>query len=304
MPRWEEAHDGLVDAYRFNNSDTGRLYTQGFVESFTSKAPPPPSDVKGTIADPEMVGKIIPALLWNADPVYIEPEMQMLWEAATKSFSAEPLRETDLITRTGFVWLPSPFLMEDVNHKTTSMRAFAWHVTSDSGLIVFAFHRQGDIDDFDDGPPYPGMRITTGDIIVSHYMPWPFDTAPGVGDIDKDDPRNLQRPIQCLWRLLSQTITTKAGEMPSRAFRRRAERAKFPHRRVTVVTLRRPNQHEPSGEHTTVEWTHRWIVAGHWRNQPYPSLGISRQIWISPFVKGPDDLPLVMPKERVFQLVR
>ena len=45
-----------------------------------------------------------------------------------------------------------------------------------------------------------------------------------------------------------------------------------------------------------VNWTHRWLVDGFWRSQWFPSLGRHRQIWISPYVKGPEDLPLVIKK--------
>ena len=44
-----------------------------------------------------------------------------------------------------------------------------------------------------------------------------------------------------------------------------------------------------------VEWRHRWVVRGHWRNQPYPSLGagVTRKVWIAPYLKGPADLPVL-----------
>jgi hypothetical protein len=79
----------------------------------------------------------------------------------------------------------------------------------------------------------------------------------------------------------------------------------MPEKRVTVVRLRRTYEEKP-GEYEpgSVDWTHRWIVGGHWRNQWYQSEQIHRQIWISPYVKGPDELPLVINKARVFEFVR
>lgn len=52
-----------------------------------------------------------------------------------------------------------------------------------------------------------------------------------------------------------------------------------------------------------VEWTHRWIVGGHWRQQWLPSRGVHRPTWIAPYVKGPENLPLIV-KERIEALVR
>jgi hypothetical protein len=35
------------------------------------------------------------------------------------------------------------------------------------------------------------------------------------------------------------------------------------------------------------------VVRGHWRNQWYPSLNARRPLWIAPYLKGPDDAPLL-----------
>lgn len=74
---------------------------------------------------------------------------------------------------------------------------------------------------------------------------------------------------------------------------------------VKVIQLRRLEPVAASTEpaERTVEWTHRWIVSGHWRNQYLPSCGLQRQQWIDPHVKGPDDLPLVV-KPTVYNVAR
>jgi hypothetical protein len=73
---------------------------------------------------------------------------------------------------------------------------------------------------------------------------------------------------------------------------------------VVVVKLRREQgeRHEPTGEEGN--YSHRWIVGGHWRNQWYATESIHRQIWISPYVKGPEDRPLIVRPRRVFQWER
>lgn len=114
------------------------------------------------------------------------------------------------------------------------------------------------------------------------------------------------RSIQALFRLLQQTIAVHRTERPPRATRRRAARLDYPEKDVTVVYLRRPrdDSHPADREGKTVEWSHRWIVSGHWRNQWYASLGEHRQIWINPFVKGPEDQPLRIRERRAFSLQR
>lgn len=72
---------------------------------------------------------------------------------------------------------------------------------------------------------------------------------------------------------------------------------------MTVVRLRRPRS-APSDEERDVNWAHRWIVSGHWRNQWFPSLKTHRQVWIGSYVKGPEDKPLLLRRGRAFELVR
>ena len=70
---------------------------------------------------------------------------------------------------------------------------------------------------------------------------------------------------------------------------------------ITVITLRRPKG-TPSGEHRHVDWQQRWIVSAHWHTYHYADG--PRQLWIAPFVKGPDDKPLVVRGARVFRVAR
>jgi hypothetical protein len=72
---------------------------------------------------------------------------------------------------------------------------------------------------------------------------------------------------------------------------------------VKVVELRRLESQPRTpglGEH--VEWSCRWVVNGHWRNQPYKD---SRKlIFIMPFMKGPADRPLKVPTHTVYAVDR
>jgi hypothetical protein len=59
-----------------------------------------------------------------------------------------------------------------------------------------------------------------------------------------------------------------------------------------------------NGDGEGPDWQYRWITRGHWRNQWYPSLGEHRQIWIAPYVKGPEDKPFKAPDLRVWTFNR
>jgi hypothetical protein len=76
---------------------------------------------------------------------------------------------------------------------------------------------------------------------------------------------------------------------------------------VRVVQLRRQERlpsvgpHEPSG----VTYTCQWTVDGHFRNQACgPGNADRRLTWISPYIKGPDDQPLRIPKRKVYVVNR
>jgi hypothetical protein len=121
VARWEEALDGLLDLYLYANSDRGRDDTRQFAESVSRR---PEMSSLGHRLDERIV-----ATAFNADPFWVDPDMQTLWEAAAPTFQPEPLHAHDLLTPTGFVWLPRPFMWHDLHGRATSIRAIAWHET-------------------------------------------------------------------------------------------------------------------------------------------------------------------------------
>jgi hypothetical protein len=86
---------------------------------------------------------------------------------------------------------------------------------------------------------------------------------------------------------------------------------------VKVVQLRKSEHHgtpdgassyRPNDEGTASiepkQWSHRWLVDGHWRLQPCgPQHKDRRLTWINPFVKGPDDKPF-KAKQTIYEVRR
>jgi hypothetical protein len=124
------------------------------------------------------------------------------------------------------------------------------------------------------------------------------------------NPTNIVRILHAYWLLMSQTIVEQSKEKGDRAQRRRLERENCP-TEVVVIQFRKRKYYNERGEETEeskkIDWSHRWLVGGHWRWQPYKdpvSKGeIKKRIWINPYVKGPEDKPLVM-KDKVYVLAR
>lgn len=329
--RWEETLDHQIDLLKSLHSEMGRRYVEGWAQSVKGETPDGQAsgwtNKDGTpnrSLDPAakayakaLLGDLpdkLSAMVFNADPVYVDPDVMTIIEGASAGFEPEPLRPEDLITEAGFMWFPRPIRMPDIYGKVMTYRAVLWHPLvvrreragsiDGTGIYLSLFHSIDDPDDYADADAM-AREIKAGRLLLAHVAPWEF----GKGYEQTGNPASglygTAKIIQCAWRLMLQTLSVRTQERASGPFRKRWARADMPEKRVTVVRLRRPAQErDPDAEHRTVDWQSRWIVGGHWRNQWYASLGVHRQVWISPYAKGPEDKPLVLKKTRVFEWIR
>lgn len=102
---------------------------------------------------------------------------------------------------------------------------------------------------------------------------------------------------KAFWTITQQRLTEIISENPPRYVRRRLarEESALANKRVKYVKLRRVTYAYVGGT-KEVDWTHRWMVDGHWRNQWLPSVEMHRQQFILPYVKGPEDKPLLLKR--------
>ena len=109
--------------------------------------------------------------------------------------------------------------------------------------------------------------------------------------------------IAC-WRLMGQTIAEVVDKQPSRQVQRQLERKNVPLKQVSVIRLRHLGA-KGNGE-ATVNWSHRWVVRGHWRQQRCKDENgawTTRPVFIHPYIKGPEDAPLLV-RTHVNHLIR
>lgn len=118
-----------------------------------------------------------------------------------------------------------------------------------------------------------------------------------------------------IWGIMTESVEIVR---PPRAVHRRAERSGLSsyaeNGDIRIITLRKfldiagskkPKNHLAE----EVQWSHRWIVRGHWAwrhcSQENADEGeINRKrVYIHPFIKGPEDRPLIL-KEKVYAVVR
>ena len=255
--------------------------------------------------------------LQTAPTYVIADEMLQVAAHAAKSMPIVPLTLTDLPSPSGFCLFEKPMLVPDVRGKNVSMAGFSWHCAvipnKAQGVLWVTYSDIQDKDDhyydasLNNDPTIPRL-LPLGHNFEEFGKPTQVSDFNKVQGISKD--RMLAALVHsrklplCIFALMKQTLVKTVPERPDRAARRRLKKAKSPlaTKTVKVVKLRRIVHREASdGDGQPVDWSHRWVVNGHWRQQP--TNDGPKRIWIMPFVKGPEDKPLVL-KETVHVLER
>lgn len=222
--------------------------------------------------------------------------------------------ESWMHTKSGFLWLEVPFSVPQPEGETAEpmIRAVSW-IANKNGFIFLTYleweideaafgcwthfsFKQGDVlstritefeakvHDPDDNAGYPGKYPKTRDAVQRHEMRWVYAA------------------MHLMAQRLACTVEHRASPM-ARDSARRKKLTITPSLRV--VTLRRMEADRPkNGEHQAREWQWQWLVGGHWRLQPYKTIGDYRWIFIESYVKGPQDKPLKPPTHTLFKAQR
>jgi hypothetical protein len=147
------------------------------------------------------------------------------------------------------------------------------------------------------------------DALIPPLVPLGFFTLPGgaepfpFADLT-GAPRPLAAALAAAWLLMEQpTLVERVRQEADKPVRRAYAREGRPEPEVTILDLRRiyrPEQpDEGDGGQSGREYRFRWVVSGHWRDQPWgPRRSLRRQQWIPAYTKGPDGAPL-LKTERV-----
>lgn len=261
-------------------------------------------------------------------PFYWSPRTVELVRAAAVSMPVWTLTRESLPEPHAFFWFDQPLPLPSVRGKDTALVAISYtsmtiigtregengeslqivkSVVSGESIdrtsILFWGRGEGAFNPV----PYTSILINPGTTLneaIADYK----DSAILRSDFDEEAWQAYQMKIRyfaCCLSFLEQKIV---GSRPiltkvPRAVRRRTEELKDVEANVNVITLRAYEQRRKEGDSHPVEWTMRWLVRGHWRQQYYPTENIHKPKWIAPFVKGPSNKPLkVSPK--AFQVVR
>jgi hypothetical protein len=321
---WDTALDAQTDLLRSFGTLEGRKYLSGFVQSLGRAGVFDANTGDIVMGDPEYASMLVHAAttyLADCDPMYVSADLTELVDYAAdhKSRRAEPLIVTDLITPSGFAYFSKPLFVTDTRGLQMPFRAIQWNPTTDrtapgeavsmaqsgqayTGVIVTLYAHRGDGDPLDDENRYSDIRVGGSDLVMEYVTTMRFAQESEVYEKD-DSIRDMLAHVKTFFRLCQQTIAVPRHERVARPTWKRARATWRDIKEVVVFTLRRAKTPQYEGEQQEVAWSHRWMVNGHWRNQWYPSEKVHRQIWIAPFIKGPDNKPLIL-KRRAFELIR
>lgn len=142
-------------------------------------------------------------------------------------------------------------------------------------------------------------------ILVTHNVQLCDDGMVYPDDFANPVERANYEAIAKMLVFLESNFILKEPQQATRAYRRRMKRHDGTEdaRPVRIVSLRRLASPGAAtvgrdGE-SNREYQWQWLVSGHFRNQWYRRAGEHRVIWISPYIKGPEDKPLKQPAYKV-----
>ena len=114
----------------------------------------------------------------------------------------------------------------------------------------------------------------------------------------------LSKLIFSFFAFIRQECVTIQNQPAARPIRRHLPKSYAAEPIIKVIQLRRRSTATNADESVSVDYSCRWLVRGHWRNQFYPGSQSHRPRYIQPYVKGPDDKPLKPTKSSLFAVVR
>jgi len=232
-----------------------------------------------------------------------EEDVEWAWPAGVTIVFGEPVPIDHVIVSEGMPGIGRRKLSPHTEEQTAAGVLFfplqlvgvelADEPATDSRTYTEAFHPEEErakINATGEMAAIPLMWIATDptDIVTGHWVPGSPMRASQGATIGVGQSARLQLAIitalgHRLTRI-TEPVTANRGE------RRRVHRDLPGLRMLQLATGASVTRSEGTG---TVEWSHRWMVRGHWRLQPYgPQRTLRRAQWIDPYVKGPEDKPL------------
>jgi len=217
---------------------------------------------------------------------------------------------------TGFMWLETPFSIprQPGIPYEVGIRAVGWKPSEViPGATLFVVFIDGIPGTISAGgfSPWSHFTLREGMPLLETTRRFETDSItalePGYGTGKEVDELHEIRWVYTALHLMAQPLTKTKEEQTSPLARSMARsRGRKLNSFLKVVSLRRleyDRQHEEE-RHNGREYHWQWLVRGHWRLQPYKTLGDYKWIFIEAFVKGPHNMPLKPLTHTLFVAMR
>jgi hypothetical protein len=234
-------------------------------------------------------------------------------EAAATTIPSFAIQPSDLPSSGGFVFFEHPLLMKDDTGKNLVVKAIAWHLarpSTDVDTIKIIENKRGANVFENEGiimilwtvpsDPRDHMHedwVESAETRASVGVSWPsyLSMVGGTWNFG-DEPRGeIAKVLLTFLRFIQERWVDNRQVIADRHAIKRAKRVRPAEPVIKIIRLRRAApKKQREGDPEQIEWSRRWIVHPHWRNQWYPSLGVHRPRYIPAYIKGPDDKPLIV----------
>jgi len=254
--------------------------------------------------------------LYRGDACFVTRDiLQIAMQAAEDLPDGVEFQEKDLLCPYGFLLLEDGIIVKDKQGDDFLISGFAWGLERSSALLGRECVELWFLTDSHDQRDAVVKEVVQSDEYSDSFFKSPIH-------INHYFPLELGKPLDYPWKhtegsiypavklfvalnLLShQTLAISKPDKPPRASIRRAGRWKPDPGYITVITLRHTRKPTETIGEVKVHWSHRWVVGGHWRRQWYPKIQTHRWKYITEYIKGPEDKPLVVRKKRLFNFRR
>ena len=250
---------------------------------------------------------------YRADPFFVAPEVcPTIYQLGNEIPNDYALAATDFPVSTGFILLANPFWVH--TKKNSPYSAFSWITDEKRAFIVWWINNIGTgwmigaILNIAYGQTFDSVILDQVGLKERGEISHSDDN-----EVDSQHDTALEYRMKAIAGTLifmnSKLTTTTELPLP-RQVRRRMETVVRPETTVRVVSLRKTEQQNRyEGDAGSIEFTHRFIVNGHWRKQCMVTAEHEngrcwhRPTWIAPFIKGPNNKPLAMP-QTIYNVMR
>lgn len=317
-----EILDKQIETHKWYSSGQGYrqltyqlLSEAGLMEQMEALAELVPDVARPTV---EMFARLVQDFVshvYRGDAVFVTRDILQIAMQAAEDLREHPelvFDEMDLLCPYGFLLFEEGITITDSRNKKMLVSGFVWGLEKNEAFLekpAIDIWWLTDTNDFSDeynqelAEEFPGVLLSP--FAVSHWYPLELGHDFNFGW--RDQPGSIYANLllfAALHLLSHQKLSETRPERPPRPAVRRAGRWRPNPGYITVITLRQPQAKSETTGEVKVEWSHRWLVGGHWRRHWYPKEQRHKWKYIHEYIKGPKDKPLVLRQKRLFNFRR